>query len=271
LKLDGYYLLSDYLELPNLRRRSFKYVGDGSSGCSGSGTSCGRTSRSANGRIYLVYGLVATVSSLSLLSFGFVRLGSYLIDKHQPMALLLLVSYTGLRSGRRFRRLFRRPVRRPDVDDDGDVVTAQADGDADGPGKPEAVERKQKPRRSRRREITWSAIAAAALAILFLVHAQLRIAGPFTVLPEENATSGGRRSIVQEIPVQEGDRVNAGDVIARLADKDLRAELLKTQAQVREAAANFRKLRAGTTAESLAVARAAVSRPRMRRSSRRAS
>jgi len=48
VKLDGYYLLSDYLELPNLRRRSFKYVGDGSGGCSDSGTSCGRTSRSAN-------------------------------------------------------------------------------------------------------------------------------------------------------------------------------------------------------------------------------
>src|SRR5881397_1150853 len=28
VKLDGYYLLSDYLEIPNLRRRSFKYVGD---------------------------------------------------------------------------------------------------------------------------------------------------------------------------------------------------------------------------------------------------
>ena len=27
IKLDGYYLLSDYLELPNLRRRSFRYVG----------------------------------------------------------------------------------------------------------------------------------------------------------------------------------------------------------------------------------------------------
>jgi len=35
--------------------------------------------------------------------------------------------------------------------------------------------------------------------------------------------------IVEEIRVQEGDQVKAGDVIARLADKDIRAELLKTR------------------------------------------
>src|SRR5437016_3217177 len=28
LKLDGYYLLADFVEIPNLRRRSFRYVGD---------------------------------------------------------------------------------------------------------------------------------------------------------------------------------------------------------------------------------------------------
>ncbi len=60
--------------------------------------------------------------------------------------------------------------------------------------------------------------------------------------------------------MQEGDQVKAGDVIARLADKDVRAELLQTAAQVREAQANVRRLQAGTTAESIAVARAAVSK-----------
>src|SRR6267143_2748017 len=261
VKLDGYYLLSDYLELPNLRRRSFKYVGYGIRRLLGFGHELRAHLSQRERRIYLVYGLVATVSSLSLLSFGFVRLGSYLIDKHQPMALLLLVSYTGLRSGRRFRRLFGGRSARPDVDDDGDVVTAQADDDADGPGKAEAAERKKKPRRSRRREITWGGIAAATLAILFLVHLQLRIAGPFTVLPEENAdVRAAVEGIVEEIRVKEGDQVKTGAVIARLADKDARAELLKTEAQVREATANLRKLQAGTTAESIAVARAAVSR-----------
>src|SRR5207245_5000248 len=29
VRLDGYYLLSDYLEIPNLRRRAFRYIGTG--------------------------------------------------------------------------------------------------------------------------------------------------------------------------------------------------------------------------------------------------
>src|SRR6267378_8212420 len=106
IKPDRCYLLSDYLALPNLRKRSFRYVGNGIRRLLGFGHKLRAHLSQRERRIYLVYGLVATVSSLSLLSFGFVRLGSYLIDKHQPMALLLLVSYTGLRSGRRFRRLF---------------------------------------------------------------------------------------------------------------------------------------------------------------------
>jgi putative peptide zinc metalloprotease protein len=261
VKLDGYYLLSDYLELPNLRRRSFKYVGDGIKRLFGFGRRLRAHFSQRERRIYLVYGLVATVSSLSLLSFGLVHVGSYLIDNHQPLALLILMSYSGLRSGRRFRRLFGQRSARPDVDDDGDVLTAQPEGAADARDAPETADRKKRRGRSRRREIRWGALAAAALAILFLVHQPLRIAGPVTILPEENAdVRAAVEGIIEEIRVHEGDQVKAGDVIARLADKDARAELLKTQAQVREAGANLRKLRAGTTAESLAVARAAVSK-----------
>src|SRR5205823_11828523 len=126
---------------------------------------------------------------------------------------------------------------------------------------PETPEPKEKGRRPRRREITWGAVAAAGVALLFFVHMQLRIAGPCTVLPQENAdVRAGVDGIIEAIRVQEGDQVKAGDVIARISDKDVRAELLKTEAQVREARANLRKLQAGTSAESIAVARAAVSR-----------
>ena len=258
VKLDGYYLLSDLLELPNLRRRSFKYVGDGVKRLLGFGRRVALHVSARERRIYLIYGLVATVSSLSLLSYGLIRLGSYLIDNHQPLALLSLVSYTGLRSGRRFRRLFGQRSSRVDPDDDGDVLTAGPDS---APEEAEPQARKRKRVRSWSREIRWAGVAAAALAVLFFVHLQLRIAGPFTVLPEENAdVRAAVEGIIEEIRVHEGDQVNAGDVIARLADKDVRAEVLKTQAQVREARANLRKLQVGTTAESLAVAKAGVAK-----------
>ncbi len=262
VKLDGYYLLSDLLEIPNLRRRSFKYVGDGIKRVLGFGRRIALHASQRERRIYVVYGLIATISSLSLLSYGLVRLGSYLIDNHQPMALLLLVSYTGLRSGRRFRRLFGQRSPRSDPDDDGDVMSAQPEGAPDATEASSSRPESKKPRRGLPKPvIRWAALVAAGLAVLFLVHLQLRIAGPFTVLPEENAdVRSAVEGIIEEIRVQEGDQVKQGDVIARLADKDVRAELLGTEAQVREAKANLRKLQAGTTAESIAVARAAVSK-----------
>jgi multidrug resistance efflux pump len=264
VKLDGYYLLSDYLELPNLRRRSFKYVGDGIKRLFGLGTRPLDVS-SHERRIYVIYGLVATISSLSLLSFGLVRVGSYLIDNHQPLALLGLTTYAGLRSGRRFRRLFGQRSHGSDPDDDGDVMTAGPETEAAAPAPARAASTPHKSRSKRRRlrgrHLVWGGVAAAAAAGLFLVHMNLRIAGPFTVLPEENADVRTEvDGIVEEIRVQEGDHVTAGAVIARLADKDLRAQLLMTEAQVREARANLRRLQAGPTAENIEVARAAVSK-----------
>jgi len=63
VKLDGYYLLSDLLEIPNLRRRSFKYVRRRrSSDLLGVRTQAPAAHISERERrIYLVYGLVATV------------------------------------------------------------------------------------------------------------------------------------------------------------------------------------------------------------------
>src|SRR5437016_13884264 len=95
------------------------------------------------------------------------------------MALLLLVAYTGLRSGRRFRRLFGQRPARSDPDDDGDVITAQPPGAGDATERPEP---KKQPRRSHRRELTWGAVAAAGLALRFLFHLNLRILGSFTEL-----------------------------------------------------------------------------------------
>jgi multidrug resistance efflux pump len=359
VKLDGYYLLNDYLEMPNLRRRSFKYVGDGIKRFLGFGSGIAPHVTARERRIYLLYGLVATVSSLSLLSFGVVKVGSYLIDNHQPMALLFLVCYATLRSGRRFRRLFGQKSSRLDPDDDGDIITSEPESAPEWraresrppesrrpesrppesrppeapppetrppaarapeahppeahrpesrapespppetrppaarapeahppePHRPEprapeshrpaspprassdkhsSSSRKhssEKARPSRKRALVWTLGATAAAAVLFLVHLQLRIAGPFIVLPDENAdVRAAVEGIVEEIRVHEGDHVETGAVIARLADKDFRAELLKTEAQVREARANLRKLQTGTTAESLGVARAAVSK-----------
>jgi putative peptide zinc metalloprotease protein len=108
IKLDGYYLLSDYLEMPNLRRRAFRYIGDGIKRLSGMAVGEIESPTPRERRIYLIYGLIATVASFSFLMLVFVQAGKALIENNQPILLALLVGFVGLRVRRRLRRLFSR-------------------------------------------------------------------------------------------------------------------------------------------------------------------
>src|SRR5262245_21895237 len=108
IKLDGYYLLSDYLEMPNLRRRAFRYVGDGIKRLSGMAVEEIESTTARERRIYLIYGLIATVTSFSFLTLVFVQAGKALIENNHPILPALLVGFVGLRVRRRMRRLFSR-------------------------------------------------------------------------------------------------------------------------------------------------------------------
>ncbi len=261
LKLDGYYLLSDYLEIPNLRRRSFRYVGDVIKRVLGLGADTGAEIPRRVRMAYLLYGLFGTVGTVSALSYGLVKLGGYLLDARQPLMLVVSTALVGMKFRRKFRRLFGKPAA-ADGADDGD------DGDDGGDGETRAAGAASEPAKaSKRMSGSWKrwvlgvALAGAGLAVVLRGHTQLRIGGPFNVLPEENAdVRAAVEAIVEEVPVDEGDSVSAGDVIARLSDTDVRAALGKTEADVKQARAALRKLQAGPTAEEIAVAKAGVSR-----------
>jgi putative peptide zinc metalloprotease protein len=257
IKLDGYYLLSDYLELPNLRRKSFRYVGSLVKRLFGVGHRITAEISARERRVYLAYGLTATVVSLALLSYVFVTAGGFFIENRQPMALLLVTGLVGMTSRRRFGRLFGGSPDPSDQSDEGDDVAASP---AAGSPEPTEPRKKKKSKRSSNRRVLWTALAGAALALLLLGRMELRIGGSFTVLPEENADVRAEvEGIVEDIAVDEGDAVQAGDVIARLSNHALETELRKTGPGIRETRALLEKLEAGPTAEEIAVARAAVS------------
>ncbi|MFN0088517.1 MAG: HlyD family efflux transporter periplasmic adaptor subunit [Blastocatellia bacterium] len=108
IKLDGYYLLSDYLEAPNLRRRAFRYIGDGFRRLSGVTVEEAQATSRRERRIYLIYGLIATVASFSLMGIVFVQAGSILIENNQPILLTLTIGFLSLRVRQRLRRMFSR-------------------------------------------------------------------------------------------------------------------------------------------------------------------
>lgn len=105
VKLDGYYLLSDYLEIPNLRRRSFLYIGNLLRRVAGLQIETPVTPTERERKVFLAYGLAATVCSFSLLLFFSFQAGSLLIAQHQPISFGLLVGLFGVKFQQRVRRL----------------------------------------------------------------------------------------------------------------------------------------------------------------------
>jgi len=271
IKLDGYYLLSDYLEIPNLRRRSFQYVGRLTSRLVGAGSSSSSTASPRERRIYLIYGLTATIGSFALMGYVLFTVGAFLIGSGQPLPLALLTAFVGVRMRQRLYRLFSRS-RSVDEDDDAEDLdesdTTASRKDTTASRKDTAASPKKAPPKKRRRtarrwlpRLAWIGLAGAAVAFLFLGRMELRISGPFNARPNENADiRAAVEGIIEEVYVGEGDRIVVGQPIARLSDKFLRVELQKTEAEIREARARLEILQEGPTMQEIEVARTSVAK-----------
>ena len=265
IKLDGYYLLSDYLEIPNLRARAFRYLGASIRRSWGAGPGPAEDVSARDRRVYLVYGTFAAVGSLCLLSWAFVRAGGMLIDLGQPLALLALTWLVAAKYRLRLRALFGRSSARPkqshteaEDDEEGNVQSSA------GPRRLSKATVKRVGEKLKRVPLKAWALAAIGVFVL-LIHVELRVPGPFNVLPEENAdVRAAVEGIVEAVYVGEGDSVRAGAVVARLSDRTIRMELSKIEAELREAQTSLRRLRGGSTAEEIGVARAGVSRAKDR-------
>jgi len=266
LKLDGYYLLSDYLDAPNLRRRSFRYVGGLMRRLWGGVTSPMAEVTPRERRLYLAYGLLAAVPSLGLLAVASVKTMGFLMAGGQPFALAAFVGLLSAKVRRRARKLFGTGSDDDDWDGDGDDDPADEESSppatsSDGPSRPPNPHR----RRRRKRALTGLVLAAGAGVLGVFGHARLRVAGPFSILPVRNAdvrteTDG----LVEQVYVTEGNEVRAGDLVARLSDRAHRTDLAKVNAQIRETRARLRMLETGPTADSIALARTAVAQARTR-------
>ena len=235
IKLDGYYLLSDWLEIPNLRQRAFGYLGEWLRALWGreAPRQFGDVSRRER-RIYWIYGLLAWTYSFWLLGFVFVRFGGWLVGRYQAWGFVL---FSMVLAG-----VFQYPLRT--------LLRASAAGlGIEG---------------SMKRSLRWSlrlGVLLGAAAVLWFVRADLRIAGPFTVLPIHNAdVRAEAKGILSEIHVDEGDAVEQGSVIASLSDRDIRADLRKMQAEIKEKEARLNLLKAGSRPEQLELARTGIAK-----------
>ena len=229
IKLDGYYLLSDYLEIPNLRQKSADYLK--MLVTRGWRTTMSRTRELSlrERRIFIVYGLLAGAYSVWLLGLIAVHFGSFLVDRYRGPGFLLFIAFIGL------------------------MFQHRISGAVSGlKGRFASPTRSGAPLK---RRVLAGGLVIAAIAMLF-VPAELRVSGEFRVLPGQHTDVRAQvAGLIEEIYVDEGETVKAGDRVARLAEGDFQAALGQVAAEIVERQARLKMLRAGATLAEVQLAR----------------
>jgi multidrug resistance efflux pump len=227
IKLDGYYLLSDFLEVPNLRQRSVGYVKRAIARLCGSADEGVRVTRRER-RIYVTYGVLAACYSYWLISIIALGFGNYLVEQYQGTG---FVAFSGL-----LMVAFKNPLGRAASG----LRTSFWKTSAEAP--------------SSRRFAGRAAVVVVTLGVLFFVRLPLNVSGEFTVLPVRNAdVRAAVAGIIEQVYVQEGDRVSEGDRLVRLSERDYRAGLEKVEAEIAQKQAALKMLRAGPRQEEIAI------------------
>jgi multidrug efflux pump subunit AcrA (membrane-fusion protein) len=227
LKLDGYYLLSDWAEVPNLYQRSWDHLrGQARRLLWGAAPPEGEP----RGRFLLLYGLVGWLYSAMFLALMLVTLPRLLGPSWGWLGVVaaLLLGFISVRGiGFGFCA--------------GEVTTML--------------------RQRHKRTAIWGIALASLGSGLFLIPVEDKASGPFQVRPAARAeVRAPVAGFLREIFCDEGDRVAPGSVVARLDVPDLASRLAQKQAEVREARARLRLLELGTRYEELTEQRGRVER-----------
>ena len=212
----------------------------------------------------MIYGLIAALFSLGFLGAAFAKIGRYLAHSNQPLGFAVLGGVLVAKVRRRFRRLFPTSGASADDDDFDDSATTPVEGSGDADPGASNADPPEPPRGGRARTNRMRKaliVAGVAIGIAFFGRWDLKVRGPFMVLPIQNADVRAEvDGMVEAVHVREGDRVKKGDPIADLSDRDLVAELQKTEADIEQSQAKLEELLAGPAPEEVTTGRAEVAK-----------
>jgi multidrug efflux pump subunit AcrA (membrane-fusion protein) len=229
LKLDGYYLLSDWLEVPNLQQRSAAYI---------KGLirwllwGAARPEPEPRGRVLWLYGLVSWLYALAFLALSLLFMSHFMSARLgllglAAVALLALLSLRGL-----FHDFTAGEVR--------NMILLR-----------------------HKRSVIWALLLGSVPAALFLIPIEDRASGEFALRPvvraELRAPVAG---FLNEVWKDEGDRVSPGELIVHIDVPDLASRLAQKRAEEREVQAKLRLLEVGPRYEELVEQRQRVERAR---------
>jgi multidrug resistance efflux pump len=227
LRLDGYYLLSDWLEIPNLQKLALPFW---MSHVRWLLWGAPRPPRHPRGGWLLAYGLASWCFALVFLDVVLLGLLQYLGSQFG----LWSGAFTGLLMFFALRRVFRGFF-----------------------GKEFRLMLISRPLRT----LAWIGGIAGSVALLFHVEIERTASGSLLVRPgmrgEVHATVAG---FLRQVSVDEGARVTAGAQVGTLEVPDLDSLIARKQAEVRESEANLRRLRVGARPQEIAEQRSRIQR-----------
>lgn len=109
----------------------------------------------------------------------------------------------------------------------------------------------------------WLAIVLFALLALFPYTYEP--SGPLTILPQNSADVRAQiPGRISEVKVQEGDRVESGDIVVQLANAEQRAQVASAKAKLRKSRAELSLVKRGAREEEIELARQRVTTARRR-------
>jgi putative peptide zinc metalloprotease protein len=227
LKLDGYYLLSDWLEIPNLRQQALdRFKGQVRRLLWGAA----RPAAARRARLLLGLGSIMWLYSVVFFALMLWALGSFFGAKWGwfgvgAVAILGLVGGRGLVQG----------ITKGEV---GNMI------------------------RSRRlRSAAWLLILAGGAVILTTVDIEDRVGGAFQLRSKtRHEIRAPLAGFLQTVHCDEGDRVSPGAPVVQLDVPDLASRIAEKQAEIAEARAKLRLLEAGTRKEEIEQQRHRVER-----------
>jgi multidrug efflux pump subunit AcrA (membrane-fusion protein) len=214
IKLDGYYMLSDFLEIPNLRNKALRSLW------------AWVAHRHASlhpwreERAQLIYGTASIAFSTSLLIYVYSSLYRWSTSRFAFAGLVgfaMFSTYT---------------LRRTAVESIAGLRAVAA--------------------RAASRKIRNLAIFTAAVVISFVGRWELKIPAEFRVLPRsEIVVRTETEGIIVEMLVREGTRVAKGDVLARLRDFDKQQKISELMGDLEAKRSELALLRAGARPEEI--------------------
>jgi len=214
IKLDGYYMLSDYLEIPNLREKAFRAMRAWLSG------EQEPLLESGDRRSLLAYSGFAITFSTLLLGIVYVNIYWLATDYFAFAGLVAFVLFSGF--------TLKRAATEP-------VAGAKA-----------------LVKRATLKKYRNLAIVVVLLALTILIPWELRIAAEFEILPyEESIVRAETSGTIAEINVVEGQWVDQGTVIATLFDFEIDRQLSALSGELRQKRAELALLVAGPRSEEV--------------------